>query len=180
MSDEQQALTLDDVKALLTGMSDAILDQVDNRFKLLQQPSDTPTPSDSKPGTDQTLSQRIKQLEDELQRRDKEKAEADRQGRYNNTFDTLLSQYELAHPDETKSILKNMFSNQVSEVDGKWLSKDGKALNELVEGFIGTPFGQHLLKAPTQQAGSGATGSNNPRVTPSESNSGLAKLFGLQ
>ena len=178
MDEQQQALTLEDVKALLAGMSDAILDQVDNRFKLLQQPSDTPTPSDSKPSADQTLSQRIKQLEDELQRRDKEKAEADRQGRYNNTLDTLLSQYELAHPDETRGIIKNMFSNQVSEVDGKWLSKEGKALNELVDGFISTPFGQHLLKAPSQQSGSGASNTNNPRVAPTET-SGIAKLFGL-
>src|SRR5574338_1340783 len=130
MSDEQQqqqALTLDDVKALLTGMSDAILDQVDNRFKLLQQSPSTTEPTETKPTEQTTLSQRIKQLEDELQRRDKEKAEADRQGRYNSTLDTLLSQYELAHPNETRDILKNMFSGQVSEVDGKWLSKDDKA-----------------------------------------------------
>src|SRR5574339_344074 len=109
MSDEQQALTLDDVKALLAGMSDAILDQVDNSLKMLQQSTNTTEQPESKPAEQSTLSQRIKQLEDELQRRDKEKAEADRQGRYNNTFDTLLSQYELAHPNETRDILKNMF-----------------------------------------------------------------------
>lgn len=175
-----QGLTVEDVKAMMAGMTDAILEQVDNRFRA----SATPTPSDSTPpagdnnATGGTLSQRLKQLEDELARRDKEKADREYQDRYNTSFKTELTRFDLAYPEETMDLLRGVFAGQVQEVEGRWLAKDGKTLSQVIDGFMATPFGQHLIKAPTNQNGSGTTSSNPPRNA-AQPVSDLARIFGL-
>ncbi len=165
-----------DITAMFRGFSDAIMEQVEAKLSAIQTP---PTQSDIKPNS--TLSQRIAELEKQLA----EKAEAEkrtaRQQSYDNALKGSLSQYQLAFPTETVDIVKGLMATKVDEVEGNWLSKDGKTLGEHVEAFFNTPFGQHLLAAPGSQTGSGTQPANNPRHQPTpDVNTAIGRLFGLR
>lgn len=171
---QDQPLSIEDVKTIVSGMADAILEQVDNRLATIQQPKTEPEPDKG----NQSVTARLKQLEDELARRDAEKEATDRQSRYHNTFDEALSQYSLAYPKETAELLRGVFQGQVDEVEGNWLSKDGKSLSDVVRGFMDTDFGRHLLQAPTAN-GSGSRTANSPKTQPASVGDSLAHIFNL-
>lgn len=166
----------EDFAAMFRGFSDAVMEQVENRLK-----SVNPQPENSAPTEQElTLKQRLALLEKQLADKNEAEVRQQRQNHYDTAIKTELSRYELAFPNETQDIVKGLMAPSLDLVDGKWLSKDGKVLQEHIDAFFATPFGQHLLKAPTGQVGSGTTSTHNPRVAPTpDANSAISRLFGL-
>ena len=163
---------------MFRGFSDALMEQVEAKLKAVATP---PTQSDAtETSPSATLTQRIAQLEKQLAEKAEAEAKTARQQSYDNAVKSELSRFQLAFPNETTDIIKGLVAASVEQVEGKWLTKDGKSLQEHLDGFFGTPFGQHLLKAPTGQAGSGTVPSQNPRQQPTpDTRTALGKLFGL-
>ena len=174
-------LTEADLNSMFKGMADAIHENIEQRFQQLQQSQTPPTPEPTDEQR-QTLAQRLAQLESELKRRDDEAARQARTQRFTTTIDDTLKQYDVVYPTETKQLVSMMMSASVDEVQGKWLDKSGKSLEELITGFFNTPFGQHLLKAPNVSPGSGTTPPNKPKVGAStgDAHSAIGRLFGFK
>lgn len=171
----QQQPDTGDLQAMFKGFSDAVMEQVEARLKATSQPtnSEPETPTS-------TLTQRIAQLEKQLAEKAELEAKAARQNSYDTSFKTELTRYQLAFPVETESIVKGLMASDMDLVEGKWLSKDGKTLQERVDAFFNTPFGQHLLKAPTGQFGTGTQPSQQPRQQPTgNAQDAVKRLFGL-
>lgn len=165
-----------DLSAMFKGFSDAVMEQVENRLKAIQQPSEA-TPTQEQ---ELTLKQRLALLEKQLADKNEAEARQARQQSYDTSVKGELSRYQLAYPTETIDIVKGLLAPSLDVVDGKWLSKDGKTLQEHVDAFFSTPFGQHLLKAPTGQGGTGTAQANSPRTAPTvDTNSAISRLFGL-
>jgi len=165
----------EDLTAMFRGFSDAVMEQVDARLKAA---TPTATPEVETPAN--TLTQRIAQLEKQLAEKAEAEAKSARQQSYDNAFKSELTRFPLAYPVETESIVKGLMASDMELVEGKWLSKDGKSLQERVDSFFATPFGQHLLKAPTGQFGTGTQVSQNPRQSPTpDARTAIGKLFGL-
>lgn len=165
-----------DLSAMFKGFSDAVMEQVENRLKSVTQPSTEASTSEQ----ELTLKQRLALVEKQLADKVEAEARQARQSAYDNSVKSELSRYQLAYPTETIDIVKGLLAPSLDVVDGKWLSKDGKTLAEHIDAFFSTPFGQHLLKAPSGQVGTGTAPAQNPRVTPTpDANSAISRLFGL-
>jgi hypothetical protein len=164
-----------DLQAMFKGFSDAVMEQVEARLKATTQPTTTEPETPAS-----TLTQRIAQLEKQLAEKAELEAKTARQQNYDNSFKAELTRYQLAFPVETENIVKGLMASDMDLVEGKWLSKDGKTLQERVDAFFATPFGQHLLKAPTGQFGTGTQPSQQPRQqNTGNTQDAVKRLFGL-
>lgn len=100
--------------------------------------------------TDPTMA-RVLKLEQELQKAkeyQKQKEEEASQLRFSQSLSTALdAKGNILHKGIVSELLKNRMQN-MEEKEGKWLSKDGSTLEEMVESFFSSEEGQHFLPSP--------------------------------
>lgn len=124
------------------------LSNYDSRLEELSA-SRTPKTEADQPATamDNRVSLLEKELNDYKAREEKANQEA-RQRRLDDSLGAELDRYSPKFRSEALNLLKGQLGEAEETADG-FVTKDGKRLSELTDGFFSSDFGRHLL--PSQQ-----------------------------
>lgn len=139
--------------------------EIDTRLGVVEK-AKTPeqTLEQSKSKSESALEQRIKGLEDELNKEREARTNQEKTAsslRFDQTLGKILDDHSPLHKSVVQELLANRLKTDAVEKDGSWLTKDGKTLAESAKSFFETTEGSHFLpsnhrdgsgtKEPTKQ-----------------------------
>lgn len=151
-------------KPVADGIVDTLTGFMETRITPLEESLTKPKDEAAKPGEDDPVTARLKalekQLEDERQARQTE-IQKNLDLDFEQSLGGLLGGKNVLHGEWLRKQLVNDLRKDAKKEGDRWLTADGKTLDEAVEGFLSTDTGKHFLP-PQSTPGTGTPKPGKP------------------